>query len=305
MFSSRYRGRFAPTPSGLLHAGSLATALGSWLDARATGGDWLIRIEDLDTPRNQAGADREILKQLELFGMTSDETVIWQSDRIAFYQKALDRLIEKSLAYPCICSRSAIARALQNQGIPRERHQEMIYPGTCRDRDLSNASKNGPSAIWRARIPKNTLILGQDLNSEIGDFVLKRADGVFSYQLAVVLDDQAQKITHIVRGSDLLSNTPRQVWLQQVIGAPTPQYLHLPLVTDPRGEKLSKQTQARAVMPTSTLGTLELLSEAGRHLGLEPSAFAGAKTVADWLAIAVKAWPRMRKTYQTAGLLAE
>lgn len=281
-----YRGRFAPSPSGLLHAGSIATALGSWLDARASNGTWLIRIEDLDTPRNQVGADLEILKQLSLFGMVSDEPVLWQSKSLERYQRALEQLIEQGLSYPCQCSRKDIESALAKKGIERQRHQEIVYPGTCRDQKINPLVHK---CAWRAKLLENTLILNQNLNTEVGDFILKRADGIFSYQLAVVVDDDFQKITDVVRGADLLDNTPRQIWLQQALKISTPRYKHLPLVLNDAHEKLSKQTKATPVLPNNEKEVVEILHNAGKHLGLDiPRQVDISRS--DWLAYAVNVW---------------
>lgn len=301
-----YRGRFAPSPSGLLHAGSLATAIGSWLDARAANGRWLIRMEDLDTPRNQVGADQEILRQLSLFGLESDEKVIWQSESLERYQSALDQLIESDLSYPCQCSRKDIERALEGHGVVRQRHQELIYPGTCRIHppnpettplinhlvkpSVKPSVKSSVKPLaWRAKLPPDTLITGQDLNLEVGDFILKRTDGIFSYQLAVVVDDDYQKITHIVRGADLLDNTPRQIWLQQVLKIPSLHYMHLPIVVNEEREKLSKQTQAPAVLPQNEKEVIQYLQKAGEHLGLVlPKEALTSRS--EWLNQATKAW---------------
>lgn len=290
-----YRGRFAPSPSGLLHAGSLATALGSWLAARAANGRWVIRIEDLDTPRNQAGADLEILRQLDLFGLRSDEPVVWQSKRISFYEKALENLIHHGLCYPCACSRKDIEANLARQGIQRQRHTELIYPGTCRSHPQGI---NHQTCAWRAKLPPNTHIGGQDLNHQVGDFVLKRADGIFSYQLTVVVDDFLQGITHIVRGADLLDNTPRQLWLQEVLGYPHPNYIHLPLVVNQAGEKLSKQTHAPELNPKNDIQVIELLHQAGKHLGLilpEPIK-ESSLSKEEWLEQAMNCWREQKST---------
>jgi glutamyl-Q tRNA(Asp) synthetase len=293
MSNTKYRGRFAPSPSGLLHAGSLATALGSWLDARAANGDWLIRMEDLDTPRNQAGADEEIIEQLAQFGLISDEPVIKQSTRLQSYQKALDQLITKNLAYPCRCSRKSIEERLLTQGIHRERHQDLVYPGFCRhltEKDAPNPEIE--TCAWRAKVP-HINIQGQELAKEVGDFVLKRADDIFSYQLAVVVDDDAQGITHIVRGMDLLDNTPRQIWLQHALGLTTPHYLHLPLVVNASNEKLSKQTQAAAILPRSSSDVLAYLNEAANHLGIDMQSH--PPTLAEWLLTATQCWKHRTK----------
>lgn len=242
-----YRGRFAPSPTGPLHAGSLVAALASWLDARAHGGAWLVRIEDVDRPRCIPGAGEEILRQLAACGLHPDEAPQWQSRREPLYQAALDRLVAAGQAYPCACSRKDIALALMAQGRGRERHGELAYPGTCR----AGLHGRAPRA-WRFRVPEGVVAwedrrLGvqlQDVARELGDFVLKRADGLFAYQLAVVVDDGDQDITHVVRGEDLADNTPRQVLLQRALGLRTPAYLHAPLVLGPNGEKLSKQNGA-------------------------------------------------------------
>jgi glutamyl-Q tRNA(Asp) synthetase len=271
-----YRGRFAPSPTGPLHAGSLVAALASWLDARAHGGTWLLRIEDVDTPRSVPGAAEFIVAQLAACELVSDEAVVLQSQRGDLYQAALDQLVRAGRAYPCACSRSDIERALQAQGMNRERHHNAVYPGTCRP---DQGGLQGRQArAWRFRIaPEQApvhwtdLALGpqvQDVVREVGDFILKRADGLWAYQLAVVVDDAAQGITHVVRGADLSDNTPRQMLLQHALGVPTPQYRHTPLVLGENGEKLSKQNGARAL----DLGDpLAALSAAAACLGLTPS----------------------------------
>lgn len=270
-----YRGRFAPSPTGPLHAGSLVAALASWLDARAHGGTWLVRIEDVDTPRCVPGAGQVILRQLAACGLVSDEPVVWQSQRSTAYQTALDQLIATGRAYPCCCSRSDIERALQAQGLTRERHHSAVYPGTCRPDHGGLQGK--PARAWRFMIPAEQalvhwtdLSLGaqvQDVGCEVGDFILKRADGLWAYQLAVVVDDAAQGITHVVRGADLTDNTPRQMLLQQALGVPTPQHRHTPLVLGANGEKLSKQNGARAL----DLGDpMQALQQAAACLGLAP-----------------------------------
>jgi len=297
-----YRGRFAPSPTGPLHAGSLLAALGSWLDARKNGGKWLLRIEDLDTPRCISGADQQIQSQLLACGLTWDEELTYQSQRQGLYQDALERLNGLELLYPCICSRQTIANTLASLGIETPRNQEMVYPRTCRPSHLKANSPellNASKVAWRLALPQNCLIefedlaLGyesQDLNKELGDFVLCRNDGVFTYQLAVVVDDAQQGITHIVRGSDLLSNTARQIHLQKVLGYHTPQYLHLPLVLDEHGEKLSKQTLATQINTQDTKSSLAELRKAGQHLGLKSLPDGESTTIADWLLAATHAW---------------
>jgi glutamyl-Q tRNA(Asp) synthetase len=263
-----YAGRFAPSPTGPLHAGSFVAALASWLDARAHGGTWLVRIEDVDTPRCVPGASETILKQLQDCGLVPDEEPIWQSARGGDYQRALDGLTAQGRAYPCACSRKDIELALAALGRPHERNAELVYPGTCRD------GLHGRDArAWRFRAGSGVVQwtdrrLGeqsQDVERDVGDFVLKRADGLWAYQLAVVVDDAAQGITDVVRGEDLTDNTARQIQLQQALAVPTPRYLHAPLVLGANGEKLSKQNGALAV---DTSHPLEALNAAARVLGL-------------------------------------
>ena len=260
-----YVGRFAPSPTGALHAGSLVAALASWLDARADDGRWLVRIEDVDGPRCVPGADEEILSQLARCGLLPDEPPVWQSQRGALYEQALKQLIDAGHAYGCACTRKQIADAAG----PQPRHGELIYPGTCR-----TGTQGRPVRAWRMRTD-NALLewtdrrLGpqsQQLESAVGDFVLKRADGLWAYQLAVVVDDAAQGITDVVRGEDLADNTPRQILLQRALGLPTPRYLHTPLVLGANGEKLSKQNGAAALDLSDPAAALR---EAARHLGLQ------------------------------------
>ncbi len=287
---ARYIGRFAPSPTGPLHAGSLVAALASWLDARAHDGLWLVRIEDVDTPRCLPGMDELILQQLGACGLVPDQAPVWQSQRSALYQAALDMLVQHGMAYPCGCSRKEIEIALLESGHERERHGELIYPGTCR-----HGLKGKPARAWRLRTdifkpnrplahipPAQAAIysianhaihwtdrrLGpqqQNVATAVGDFVLKRADGCYAYQLAVVVDDADQGITDVVRGEDLTDNTARQIALQQALGLPTPRYLHTPLVCGDNGEKLSKQNGAAAL---DTNDSLAALNRAALVLGL-------------------------------------
>ncbi|MFZ9329582.1 MAG: tRNA glutamyl-Q(34) synthetase GluQRS [Polynucleobacter sp.] len=289
-----YRGRFAPSPTGPLHLGSLATALGSWLDARAHGGTWLVRIEDVDTPRTVTGADQLILDQLQACGLEWDEAPVWQSQRTTHYQNALEQLITIDRIYGCQCSRKQIEEFLQKEGVPIKPNQELIYPGTCRERKVSIQNH-----ALRIRLPHESQIsftdrrLGkqtQDLNMQVGDFVLRRADGLFTYQLAVVVDDHLQGITHIVRGADLLNNTARQIYLQHCLGYQTPSYLHLPLVTNDSGEKLSKQTQAQSIDISSPKAVLSALNFSANHLGIEAVDLATSQTVGEWLNKAILIW---------------
>ena len=289
-----YVGRFAPSPTGPLHAGSLVAALASWLDARAQGGRWLVRIEDTDTPRCVPGADEEILRQLQVCGLVADEPPLWQSRRGERYQAALDRLQRDGWVYPCGCSRKDIDDALAARGIAHQRHAERVYPGTCR-----NGLHGKRARAWRMRSNAQPAIdeplaitwldrrLGeqrQDLTHEVGDFVLKRADGLWAYQLAVVVDDAEQGITDVVRGEDLADNTPRQIHLQRALSLPTPRYLHTALVLAEDGQKLSKQTGAAALALDNPLRELRC---AAAVLALPAI---GAVTVGDWLAAAASAW---------------
>ena len=307
-----YVGRFAPSPTGPLHAGSLVAALASWLDARAHGGQWLVRIEDVDTPRCQSGAAEHILHQLATCGLHPDGPVLWQSSRASTYQAALDALLARGLAYPCACSRKDIALAHAAQGHARERHTELPYPGTCRSglhgrnarawrfnvHDVWSKVAQTPYQCAQAAsflIANNTLHwqdrrLGaqqQDVPASVGDFVLRRADGLWAYQLAVVVDDAAQGITHIVRGEDLADNTPRQMLLQHALGVPTPHYLHTPLVRAADGEKLSKQHGAPAI---DLRQPLQALSAAGAVLGLPSLSHHGDIALPQALAMWVRAW---------------
>ena len=308
-------GRFAPSPTGPLHAGSLVAALASWLDAKAHGGQWLVRIEDIDTARRVLGADRIILQQLAACGLLPDQPPVHQSQRSHLYQAALDQLIGQSLAYPCGCSRADIQAALRHstnrsasQSVDlREQNSELVYPGTCR-----HGLRNKAARSWRflttfreSNEPFNQIIraqaapdlianfthwtdrrLGpqsQNVSTDVGDFVLKRADGLWAYQLAVVVDDAAQSATHIVRGEDLADNTARQILLQRALGLQQPQYLHTPLVLGANGKKLSKQNGAAAFSIDQPLTALQA---AGRVLGIELS----QASVATWLVAAVLAW---------------
>ncbi len=357
-----YTGRFAPSPTGPLHAGSLVAALASWLDARSQGGQWLVRLEDVDTPRCVRGADHTILQQLAACGLHPDAPPVWQSQRGALYQQALDRLIARGLAYPCACSRKDIEDALAQAGIAKQRHAELVYPGTCRHGLLGRAGR-----AWRARIGQDDAIrkkvpnraashdalallaiknvaskenplncetplaedtqpaaqavqaiktvrwhdrrLGaqvQNLPSDVGDFVLRRADGLWAYQLAVVVDDAAQGITHVVRGQDLADNTARQIWLQRALGLPTPHYLHTPLVLGADGDKLSKQNGAQAIDTSTPRAAWAALQSAAAVLGLQASAPApnpaGTEPeLATQLAAWVRAWGTLQQPPPTYG----
>lgn len=244
--SGRYRGRFAPSPTGPLHFGSLLAALGSYLEARSRGGEWLVRMEDLDPPRELPGAADDILRTLEQYGFEWDGEVCYQSQRHEAYRAVLADLLKQGLAYRCDCSRREIAARADQLGLPHG-----VYSGHCRHRRVSPhqqhavrlLSEHPPiefiDALQGAQV--------QDVEREVGDFILLRADGLFAYQLAVVVDDAAQQITHIVRGSDLLDSTPRQILLQKQLNHPQPHYLHLPLARNAQGQKLSKQSFAPAI----------------------------------------------------------
>ena len=290
IFGSSYRGRFAPSPTGPLHLGSLATALGSWLDARAHQGKWLLRIEDVDVPRSLPGATATILHQLSACGLQWDEEVIYQSQRTPNYESALLQLFQAGLIYPCTCSRQAIVNALAAQGTYPGRHEELIYPRICRPTPIPHALANSELVTLAHPVAWRIALQSEELNQSIGDFVLRRADGFFTYQMAVVVDDAAQNITHIVRGADLASNTARQIYLQSALGYPTPHYLHLPLVLDQRGDKLSKQTMATAIATDNAQLTLQALQLAAGHLGLTSLPNKDHVTIAEWLLAATQAW---------------
>lgn len=261
-----YTGRFAPSPTGLLHIGSLLTAVASYADARSNGGKWLVRMEDLDPPREMPGAASHILHTLEAFGFEWDGEVAYQSRRYALYEETLCRLKTAGLVYPCYCSRK------DWQAGARRGADGFVYNGRCRHPGQRPAPQ-GKQPAWRIRVPDRVIgfsdgIVGgytQNLAGDIGDFVLLRADGYWAYQLAVVADDAEQGVTHIVRGQDLLVSTPRQIYLQQCLGVPTPQYAHLPLLTNAQGQKWSKQTLA----PALDLNRREqLLRQVFRYLNL-------------------------------------
>lgn len=267
----RYTGRFAPSPTGPLHFGSLVAALASWLDARSAGGRWLLRIEDLDLPRVIPGAADTILRQLEDCGLAWDGPVLHQSTRLDAYREALDRL--KDRCYPCACTR----RELEDSALAIDGSR--IYPGTCR----GGLAPGKTARAVRLRTDDEPVRfadrvqgeISQRVASEVGDFVVLRADGVFSYQLAVVVDDAAQGVTDVVRGADLLDSTARQICLQRLLGLPTPRYLHVPVAANAAGEKLSKQTFAADARPAD-------LPRALRFLGLQVPAGLPARESLAW-----------------------
>jgi glutamyl-Q tRNA(Asp) synthetase len=286
-----YVGRFAPSPSGPLHAGSLVAALASWLDARAHGGRWHLRIEDLDTPRNVPGAAQLIVAQLEHCGLVPDGPVVVQSQRTALYEDAVRRLMDAGRAYACGCSRRDLQRLATAPVDDGEGRVERIYPGTCRyglgDRAARSIRLNvgdaGAGASVVSWLDRRLGPRAQDVAREVGDFVLRRADGIWAYQLAVVVDDAEMGVTDVVRGEDLADSTPRQIQLQRRLGLATPRYLHTPLVRAADGTKLSKQTGATAL---DTGSPLVALRHAAAVLGIEGR----GTSVGGWLASATAAW---------------
>jgi glutamyl-Q tRNA(Asp) synthetase len=242
-----YRGRFAPSPTGPLHFGSLVAAVGSYLDARTQDGAWLLRMEDVDTPRNVPGAAEQILRTLEAFGFEWDGPVLWQSQRFEAYIEALESLKSKGLVFGCACSRKEIADSATRPAVDGG----LAYPGSCRN----GLPLNREARAWRLRVNESAVAfddrlqgrVSQQLECDVGDFVLRRADGLFAYQLAVTVDDDFQQITDVVRGADLLASTPRQLWLQDCMGFARPRYAHLPVASNAAGAKLSKQTLARGL----------------------------------------------------------
>jgi glutamyl-Q tRNA(Asp) synthetase len=259
-----YCGRFAPSPTGPLHFGSLVAAVGSYLDARAANGRWLLRIEDVDAPRTVPGAAELIVRTLADFGLVWDGEVVWQSRKLESYREILDLLRRQGDAYPCACSRREVADSAMHPSVDGG----LVYPGTCR----GGLAHGREARAWRMRVPNAECgfadrvqgVVSQNLEKEVGDFVLLRADGQYAYQLAVVADDAEAKVTDVVRGADLIDSTPRQIWLQQRLGYPVPRYAHLPVATNAAGEKLSKQTMAPAVAHASGA---PLLVRAMRFLG--------------------------------------
>ncbi|QTF92575.1 tRNA glutamyl-Q(34) synthetase GluQRS [Halomonas sp. BM-2019] len=291
----RYRGRFAPTPSGPLHFGSLVAALASFLDARRVGGEWRLRIEDIDPPRCPAGAAESILRQLEAFGLHWDGPVLWQHDRDDAYQAALNQLAEQGLAYPCSCSR-------------KQWRDHAVYPGWCRE----GVREPGSPVAWRLRsdLGQRPVVWRDRLFGEqrfdpaaLGDVVLRRKDGLWAYQLAVVVDDADQGISDVVRGFDLLDNTPWQRQLQHALGYPAPRYLHLPLILGEGGQKLSKQNLAPA-LPTADAAVRPLLHAALVALDQAPPAALATAPVAEQLAWGIAHWDSARlrpEPHRTAG----
>ena len=301
--AATYCGRFAPSPTGPLHFGSLVAAVGSYLDARAHGGQWLLRIEDVDEPRTVPGAADAILRTLDGFGFEWDGEVVVQSERLDRYHAALVRLQLDGDVYPCACSRSEIALAASSRSVDGG----LVYPGTCR----AGLADGKAARAWRLRLPDQELrvvdrVQGevrQNPQREVGDCVLLRADGQYAYQLAVVVDDGAQGVNAVVRGVDLLDSTARQIWLQQRLGLPTPSYAHLPVVVNAAGEKLSKQTHAAAV--SAAEGSAPLL-RALRFLSHCPPAELSGAPLPEFWRWAIEHWsmtrvPALRAVYPGDG----
>ena len=260
-----YRGRFAPTPTGSLHFGSLVAAVGSYLQARHHEGYWQLRFDDLDQARNRPGASESILRSLQDYGFEWDGEVYYQLQHIEDYQFALDALLERGLSYRCQCSRKSLQRAMLEQNL-------RVYPGHCRHLQLED-----PNTAIRMKVAAKQINFcdglqgdfGQQLDTDVGDFIIRRSDRIIAYQLAIVVDDHTQKISEVVRGADLLDNTPRQIYLQQCLGYDTPTYVHLPLAFNNSGQKLSKQTHAKPIETTNISATLY---KALTFLGQEPPA---------------------------------
>jgi len=286
-----YIGRFAPSPTGPLHAGSLVAALASYLDARAHQGQWLIRIEDIDETRTIAGAAEDIIHTLAALGMQSDGKILWQSQRQSRYEAAFLELGNK--VYPCACSRKEIA----DSRVSLSSDGAAIYPGTCR----FGLPEGRPARAWRLRVPDVGDALdiiefndrwqgrvSESLSAAVGDFVLRRADGFWAYQLAVVIDDADQEITHVVRGADLLESTTRQIYLQKILKKKIPRYLHVPVINNDRGEKLSKQTGAQALDISQPVSTL-LAAAKALELNIKPETI---NSVQIFFEAAVPAWAR-------------
>jgi glutamyl-Q tRNA(Asp) synthetase len=276
--TTHYRGRFAPSPTGPLHFGSLVAAVGGYLEARWNKGKWLVRMEDLDRSREARGASEAILRTLEAYGFEWDGKVVFQSRRDAVYGAALKRLEHEHAVFPCACTRREISDSTLAVA------SEPIYPGTCR----RGLAPGRPARAMRVRVRVDNAVIAfedllqgrieQNLAREVGDFIVRRADGLFAYQLAVVVDDFEQSITDVVRGADLLASTPRQILLQRLLGHPTPRYMHLPVAVNQYGEKLSKQTGAA---PLNVTEAPDRLWQALRFLGQEPPAELAAGGIAE------------------------
>jgi len=275
-----YKGRFAPSPTGPIHFGTLIAAVGSYLQAKKNKGEWLIRIEDVDITRKVDGADTDILKTLEAFGFEWHGKIIYQSERTVHYEQALEQLILQSLIFPCLCSRKQLAKS-----------NSTVYPGTCRSRQLPEKNEHALRLLSKdISIKFNDAVMGrqsQNIKLQCGDFVVRRRDGLFSYQLAVVVDDARQGISEIVRGADLLDSTPRQIYLQQLLKYRTPDYCHLPLAVDNSGNKISKSAGATKI---DLQRKEQLLVSALTFLGQKPAEDLARSSINDIWSWAVKHW---------------
>ncbi len=278
--STTYKGRFAPSPTGSVHFGTLVAALGSYLQAKTNHGDWLIRIEDVDTTRKVEGSDLDILRTLEAFGFEWHGQIIYQSSQTEYYQQALEQLILESLVFSCLCSRKQLATT-----------KSSVYPGTCRNRLPAEKKQHALRLLTKNRtICFNDAVMGkqsQNIENQCGDFIIKRRDGLFAYQLAVVVDDARQGISEIVRGTDLLDCTARQMYLQQVLGYNTPVYCHLPLAVDAEGKKISKSDDATKV---DINRREKLLCNVLQFLGQNPPADLSDSNINDIWSWAVQHW---------------
>jgi glutamyl-Q tRNA(Asp) synthetase len=290
-----YRGRFAPSPTGPLHFGSLVAAVGSYLEARTRGGEWLVRMEDLDRPREVAGAADDILRVLEALGFEWDEPVLYQSRRDFAYGEALSRLKRAGAVFACACTRREIEDSVSAFRGPKSESGELVYPGTCREglppgREARAIRVRADDAV----IAFDDALQGrveQNLARDCGDFVVRRADGLYAYQLAVAVDDAEQAITDVVRGADLLDSTPRQIHLQHLLGLPTPNYMHLPVAVSADGRKLSKQTLAAAIDPAKGAAAL---ADALAFLGNAPPPKLRNARAADVWSWALEHWDAIR-----------
>ena len=311
--STNYVGRFAPSPTGPLHFGSLVAAVASYCDAKSNNGKWLVRMENVDKPREMAGAADDILHTLEAFGFEWHGAVIFQSQRSEIYEAYLNNLKRKGMIYACTCSRKEIADSSILTGI-----DGAIYPKTCFNKIHSDSvsekyasASRMDNASWRMHVDDISVIafkdtiqgnISQQLSRDVGDFIIKRKDGLFAYQLAVVVDDALQNITHVVRGADLIDSTPRQIYLQQLLGFTTPYYAHVPMAVNAHGEKLSKQTLAKSIMPQAAP---MLVFEALQFLGQNPPIEIKNATLDDMWRWAIANWqldsvPKSRSAYQPA-----
>lgn len=282
----QYIGRFAPSPTGPLHFGSLVAAVASYCDAKANQGKWLLRIENVDTTREVTGATEAIIDCLAAYGFVWDSEILVQDQRSDIYQRYLNQLIDKEFAYPCTCTRKQIAEMKPKTGI-----EGFIYPGTCLQKPPTTQNCAWRMQLNQTRITFNDRMAGtvrHDMPNDIGDFILKRADGIYSYHLAVVIDDALQGITHVVRGEDLLHSTSRQLTLQKALGLATPSYMHIPIVKNNDGEKLSKQTLAE---PIQHVDAVSNLVKAFSFLNFNPPKSLGKKSLQSVWQWGIENWP--------------